>query len=71
MSQAAFIAEQAAQCGYCASGMVMASAALLAKKPDASLDDAKPALANAVFDATGRRLRTVPFTRERVKVMLA
>jgi CO/xanthine dehydrogenase Mo-binding subunit len=29
------------------------------------------ALANAVFDATGRRLRTVPFTRERVKAALA
>jgi len=29
------------------------------------------ALANAVFDATGVRLRTVPFTPERVKVALA
>jgi CO/xanthine dehydrogenase Mo-binding subunit len=29
------------------------------------------ALANAVFDATGARLRTVPFTPERVKVALA
>ncbi len=29
------------------------------------------ALANAVFDATGARLRTVPFTRERVKALLA
>ena len=28
------------------------------------------ALANAVFDATGARLRTVPFTRERVKATL-
>jgi aerobic-type carbon monoxide dehydrogenase small subunit (CoxS/CutS family) len=27
--QAAFIAEQAAQCGYCTSGMVMTAAALL------------------------------------------
>ena len=27
--QAAFVAEQAAQCGYCTSGMVMAAAALL------------------------------------------
>jgi nicotinate dehydrogenase subunit A len=27
--QAAFIAEQAVQCGYCTSGMVMAAAALL------------------------------------------
>jgi len=29
------------------------------------------ALANAIFDATGARLRTVPFTRERVKSLLA
>jgi CO/xanthine dehydrogenase Mo-binding subunit len=29
------------------------------------------ALANAVFDATGVRLRTVPFTPERVKAALA
>jgi CO/xanthine dehydrogenase Mo-binding subunit len=29
------------------------------------------ALANAVFDATGVRLRTVPFTQARVKAALA
>jgi CO/xanthine dehydrogenase Mo-binding subunit len=29
------------------------------------------ALANAVFDATGVRLRNVPFTRERVRPLLA
>ena len=29
------------------------------------------ALANAVFDATGIRLRTVPFTAERVKAALS
>jgi nicotinate dehydrogenase subunit A len=43
--QAAFIAEQAAQCGYCTNGMVMSSAALLAKKPHATLAEAKQALA--------------------------
>jgi nicotinate dehydrogenase subunit A len=43
--QAAFIAEQAAQCGYCASGMVMSAAALLAKKPKATREDAQQALA--------------------------
>jgi nicotinate dehydrogenase subunit A len=43
--QAAFIAEQAAQCGYCTNGMVMTSVALLKRKPDASQDDAKAALA--------------------------
>jgi nicotinate dehydrogenase subunit A len=43
--QAAFIQEQAAQCGYCTSGMVMSAAALLAKHPKATRDDAKQALA--------------------------
>lgn len=31
--QAAFIAEQAAQCGYCINGMIMQSAALLTETP--------------------------------------
>ena len=43
--QAAFIQEQAAQCGYCVAGMVMSGAALLAKKPNATLQEAKDALA--------------------------
>jgi nicotinate dehydrogenase subunit A len=32
--QQAFIDEQAAQCGYCLSGMIMMTAALLARHPD-------------------------------------
>jgi nicotinate dehydrogenase subunit A len=32
--QAAFIAEQALQCGYCTNGMIMEAAALLADKPN-------------------------------------
>jgi nicotinate dehydrogenase subunit A len=32
--QAAFVTEQAAQCGYCISGMVIAAAALLKRKPN-------------------------------------
>jgi nicotinate dehydrogenase subunit A len=31
--QAAFVAEQAAQCGYCSNGMIMSATALLAKTP--------------------------------------
>lgn len=42
--QAAFIAEQAAQCGYCANGMVMTSAALLALNPKPSEAEIKDAL---------------------------
>lgn len=34
--QAAFIAEQAAQCGYCISGMIMLAKALLDRKPQPS-----------------------------------
>lgn len=43
--QAAFIAEQAAQCGYCTNGMIMATKALLAKTPHPTADQAKQALA--------------------------
>ena len=43
--QAAFIAEQAAQCGYCVSGMVMSGAALLSRKANVSRADAQQALA--------------------------
>ncbi len=39
--QAAFIEEQAAQCGYCISGMTIAAAALLKKKPSPSRDEIK------------------------------
>jgi nicotinate dehydrogenase subunit A len=43
--QAAFVAEQAAQCGYCVAGMVMSGAALLARKPQLTREDAQQALA--------------------------
>ena len=43
--QAAFVAEQAAQCGSCVAGMVMAGAAALAHKPDLTREDARAALA--------------------------
>ncbi len=43
--QAAFIAEQAAQCGYCTGGMILSARALLLKKPRPTEDDIKQALA--------------------------
>jgi nicotinate dehydrogenase subunit A len=43
--QAAFIAEQAAQCGYCTSGMIMSARALLLKTPHPTEDQVKQALA--------------------------
>jgi len=43
--QAAFIAEQAAQCGYCTSGMIMAAAALVSRVPSPNRDQVKDALA--------------------------
>ena len=41
--QAAFIAHDAMQCGFCTPGMVMSCAALLARNPHPSLDDVKMA----------------------------
>ena len=43
--QAAFIAEQAAQCGYCTNGMVMSAAALLAQNPKPTEAEMRTALA--------------------------
>ena len=43
--QRAFITEQAAQCGYCLSGVIMTAAALLEHNPDPSEADIKQALA--------------------------
>ena len=43
--QRAFIAEQAAQCGYCVAGMMMSAQALLARKPDPSEAEIRAALA--------------------------
>jgi len=43
--QAAFIAEQAAQCGYCTNGIVMATVALLRRIPRPTREQAQQALA--------------------------
>ncbi|MCR0984538.1 (2Fe-2S)-binding protein [Roseomonas populi] len=44
--QAAFIAEQGAQCGYCLNGMIMTTVALLARRPDPSEAEIRDALAH-------------------------
>ena len=43
--QKAFIAEQAAQCGYCSNGMIMAAASLLERNPEPSDNEIRQALA--------------------------
>jgi len=42
--QQAFIAEQAAQCGYCINGMIMSAAALLKQNPRPSESEVRSAL---------------------------
>jgi nicotinate dehydrogenase subunit A len=43
--QAAFIAEQAAQCGYCTNGMIMAAESLLKQTPKPTREQVKQGLA--------------------------
>jgi nicotinate dehydrogenase subunit A len=43
--QAAFVAEQAAQCGYCSNGMIMSATALLTKTPKPTEAQVRQALA--------------------------
>jgi len=43
--QAAFIEEQAVQCGYCSNGMIMAAKALLAQTPHPTAEQIKQSLA--------------------------
>jgi len=42
--QAAFVAEQAAQCGYCSNGMILSAAALLERNPNPSSREIREAL---------------------------
>jgi nicotinate dehydrogenase subunit A len=46
--QAAFIAEQAAQCGYCTNGMIMAAEALLRRNPKPTVEQVKQGLAGCL-----------------------
>jgi len=62
--QAAFIAQQAAQCGYCTNGMIMAAKSLLNQTPKPTLDQVKRGLA-------GNLCRCGTHTRIVQAVMLA
>ena len=55
--QAAWIAEQAPQCGYCQSGMLMAAAALLDKNPHPSDAEIDAAMTNLCRCGTYQRVR--------------
>ena len=46
--QGAFVAEQAAQCGYCTSGMIMAAAAFLSQTMKPTADQTRQALAGVL-----------------------
>ena len=62
--QAAFIAQQAAQCGYCTNGMIMSAKSLLNQTPKPTLDQVKQGLA-------GNLCRCGTHTRIVQAVMLA
>jgi isoquinoline 1-oxidoreductase alpha subunit len=55
--QAAWIAQQVPQCGYCQSGMLMAAAALLEKNPHPSDADIDAAITNLCRCGTYQRVR--------------
>src|ERR1700686_5383274 len=55
--QRAWIAEQVPQCGYCQSGMLMAAAALLEKKPRPTDADIDAAMTNICRCGTYQRIR--------------
>ncbi len=62
--QAAFISQQAAQCGYCTNGMIMSAKSLLNQTPQPTLDQVKQGL-------SGNLCRCGTHTRIVQAVMLA
>ncbi len=56
--QAAWVAHQVPQCGYCQSGMIMAVAALLAETPNPTDADIDTRLTNVCRCGTFARVRT-------------
>jgi len=55
--QAAWIAEQVPQCGYCQSGMIMAATSLLHENPNPSDDEIDAAIDNLCRCGTYARVR--------------
>lgn len=55
--QLAWVAEQVPQCGYCQSGMLMAAAALLKRKPKPTDADIDEAMTNLCRCGTYQRVR--------------
>lgn len=68
--QAAFIAEQAAQCGYCTNGMIMTAAALLKNNPHPSEAQIREAL-NGNLCRCGTHLRVLRAVRRAAGEMQA
>ena len=56
--QAAFVEEQAAQCGFCMNGMVMGAKAMLDKNPHPTVSDIKKSL-NSYICRCGTHLRVI------------
>jgi nicotinate dehydrogenase subunit A len=68
--QRAFIAEQAAQCGFCLNGVILSAKALLDQNPKATDDDVQRALSGVLcrcFTHT-RMLRAIARYREETNV---
>jgi aerobic-type carbon monoxide dehydrogenase small subunit (CoxS/CutS family) len=64
--QESFIERGAVQCGFCASGMLMAAKALLGEEPAPTAERVAAYLRGNLCRCTGIRLRELPFTPERV-----
>ena len=60
--QQAWIEHQVPQCGYCQSGMIMATAALLAENPNPTDDDIDAAVTNICRCGTYPRIRAAIHT---------
>ena len=66
--QAAFIEEQAAQCGYCTAGIIMAARAFLAQTPRPTEAEVKQALTDNLCRC-GTHLRVVKAVMRAAAVM--